>query len=603
VAPPRKTAKRLIVVDSLKPSQLVPFALSDVEQRVKSQSAPDQAAAPLSTGGNSEQAAAVAEQPAPRQLPVGVRRGRLVPRGGVEPHDAGQRGPDYDQVQACANEAALSIDLEGSKSFLTPWLSGTDTLALVPPGHDPLDAVVATGCTRPGRLLIVMQSRDAAHREATRLRRHGLAVDALSTPSDATDRLLASLASSPNGVLFTGVDTFTSEETMSAMQRVQWDRVALADAQRVSELAPDFDPVYDGFVHGFGHLGRPPVLALVRAAPPSVRNDLPHRLGLRNPSRIDLSPIPENVALEVLQTDGGQRSRALSNVVSRAGRPTLVLCLTRADIQDAVMSLRAAGLESHVLDGTRPETWSGTDYGPDSILVGTTADSCPDDIAPALVVHHRAPASLEQYCRDLGKLVRHEPSRSVILAGPEDEAQAKTQLDRSRYRPEEMVALASALVRNTTAGSGVLLDALCSSAGLGRIRAESLLRMFEASGWVHSEGEWYKVTRDSSELMERARGLAARTRTARERDGHRLRSVAAYVISKGCRQESLRRHFGATASRPCGLCDACQSTAVGNGAEAAGTPPSDRAPNRRSTRNAAVGVLFGSRSSSQRFES
>jgi superfamily II DNA helicase RecQ len=174
------------------------------------------------------------------------------------------------------------------------------------------------------------------------------------------------------------------------------------------------------------------------------------------------------------------------------------------------------------------------------------------------LVHFRSPPSLEQYCRDLGWVVHtSEPAKSVVFVSSDDEAMVKGTLERQRPRAEDLVGIAGVLVRQGGNSSTVLLDSLCPAVGMNRARVESLVGIFARTGWVDHAQDWSRLRPDCPDLVDRARGLGARLKTAKERDAQRLRSVFAYVVSRGCRQESLRRHFGTAGSRPCGLCDAC----------------------------------------------
>ncbi len=62
-------------------------------------------------------------------------------------------------------------------------------------------------------------------------------------------------------------------------------------------------------------------------------------------------------------------------------------------------------------------------------------------------------------------------------------------------------------------------------------------------------------------IEEESRHLSGQFATLRTQDGRRLDSVAEYVHAPGCRAVTLRRYFGESNERPCGLCDACRGVA------------------------------------------
>ena len=185
------------------------------------------------------------------------------------------------------------------------------------------------------------------------------------------------------------------------------------------------------------------------------------------------------------------------------------------------------------------------------------------DPAPRTLIHYRAPSSLEQYTRDLGRLDTKDGNASaIVLAALEDEPPMRQWLERQRPRPEDLLQVATVLNQHAGPGKMALVDTLSASVGVGRAKLESLLSLLASAGWVEHKLDWVRVPDNCTDLLDRARALAARLRSLRERDHQRMRSVSAYVIGRNCRHESMRRHFGTAAQRPCGLCDNCRTKAA-----------------------------------------
>ncbi len=521
------------------------------------------------------------EEPVPpseaRALPVGVRRGRLVPRSEAGAPLVGEdHARDFERVARLIADAGLDTDLQGARGYLEPWLSGGDVLALVTPDCDVLGTVVATATALRKRILVVTGGRAASSSCTRKLRQHGLSVTEWPDSEEQQSELRLSLEQGQRPVVFVPVDAVDPVDGLPVLEHIQWDGVVLDEVQRTSELARDFDPLFDRLAQVSPCLGRPPTLALVRAAPPSVRSDLPHRLGLRTPIRIDRAPMHESVTLKVVATEVKQRATALlEQLEANPLRPALVVCSNPPEVDEVLNRLQAAQVASHRLDvGT---TASSDDPTEDSIAVVQADRLGRAHIRPRLLVHYRSPASLEQYCRDLSCLDHARgDAQSIVFSTPDDEAHLKTQLDRARPKPEEIVAFCVALERHASTDQTALVDTLCVTAGFNRARVEPLLRLLTNSGWIQTEGDFIRILRERASLPERARFLAARVRTARERDVQRMRSMAAYVLSKNCRQESIRRHFGTTMSRPCGKCDGCRNhprhAATGQAPESPGSP-------------------------------
>jgi hypothetical protein len=87
-----------------------------------------------------------------------------------------------------------------------------------------------------------------------------------------------------------------------------------------------------------------------------------------------------------------------------------------------------------------------------------------------------------------------------------------------------------------------------------------LLAILEEAELVRLVDGTIEVLRPDT-IEEEARSLSGQFATLRTQDGRRLDSVAEYVHAPGCRAVTLRRYFGESNERPCGLCDACRGVA------------------------------------------
>jgi ATP-dependent DNA helicase RecQ len=481
------------------------------------------------------------------------------------------RSHNFGALERSLAAAGVVADAEALHTYLNPWLNGSDVLAFVPADRAALLGCASVAVANEKKVLIVLPSDENVADQVLLLNSAGL--EATTLPPGAEERGLeaTTFARQKALALVLSLEQLLKEEVLDDARRIGFDLLAIDECQRVSELAPDFDPGLERLADLAPRLGRPPTLALLRGVPPSVRSDLPHRLGLRNPLRVDLSPVHDSLALDVISTDPNRRLGVLTEQLRGTQLPAVVLGYSMADVNDIQSTLQHAGFDARRMDGTqRPASADLT--APAVWVVATGRVNSPIQFAHNLV-HFRSPASLEQYCRDLGWITHTSGrSRSLMLVSSDDESLIKGSLERARPRAEDLTGLASVLVRHGSNSSTVLLDSLCPAVGMNRTRVEALVQIFARAGWVDHSQDWVRLRADCPDLVDRARGLGARLKTARERDSQRLRSVSAYVISRGCRQESLRRHFGTAGSRPCGLCDACRSGRI------AQQPPREEAP-------------------------
>jgi superfamily II DNA helicase RecQ len=198
-----------------------------------------------------------------------------------------------------------------------------------------------------------------------------------------------------------------------------------------------------------------------------------------------------------------------------------------------------------------------------AVIVGVSGMPSHRDPVPRTLIHVHAPTSLEQYARDLGWLdTAAGETWAVVLAVLEDEPQLRQWLERQRPRPDDLVQVATVLSQHAAPGKMALVDTLAASLGFGHSRLEAVLTLLANAGWVEYKSDWVRVPEACIDLLDRARALSARLRSLRDRDHQRIRSVSAYVIGRNCRHESMRRHFGTAAQRPCGICDNCRAKAT-----------------------------------------
>ena len=525
-----------------------------------------------------------------------VRRGRLGPRdpnsgpasetGAPTVLVTGAFDAEWRRIDRLARQLSLRIERESVQGWLEPWLNGKDTLALIQSALDSGTPYLVATQALERKTLLIERTASAAGELAQRYSRLGLKAWALSGSGEERKYVFNQFSTTAGGTLVVPLTAFDDNELVTELLQLKLTGIVAEEAQRISELSFDFDVAYDRLPGIISRLGRPPTLAILRSAPPSVRTDLPHRLGLRNAQRVDLQPLPDTIALEVPVVDLPHRGGTLLERLGQAVAPSLVLCSSPEEVDEVVEILGRASLPfrgSAALSAVGMGHLTTAAHGSESeVYVGISGMPSSRDPMPKTIIHYRAPASLEQYARDLGRLDTTEPGASaIVLAATEDETHVRQWLERQRPRPEDLIQVATLVSQHAGPGKMALVDTLAASFGTGRTRLESLLALLANAGWVEHKMDWVRVPETCTDLLDRARALAARLKSLRERDHQRMRSVSAYVIGRNCRHESMRRHFGTAAQRPCSVCDNCRtkaSHAAANGGTLASEPAEASAP-------------------------
>jgi len=573
----RAPAKIVIRAAYVSPAQRVLEAQAAAQSRARRvQASREESAARAEVSPASELAPVVetsAVSSEPRTSAAFVRRGRLGPRDpNASPNSEPQSSTlstaeafdrEWKLIASAAQKASLTLERELVQSWLEPWLAGKDTLALVRSAQNSSEAYFVAAHALGRKFIVVQRSESIAEEVANRFSRLGMNVHALSASGIDQKAILSRFSSGASGALIVPLAAFDNDELFSELQQLKANGLVAEEAQRVSELSFDFDIAYDRLPTIITRLGRPPTLAVLRSAPPSVRTDLPHRLGLRSSQRVDLQPLPETIALEVPVVDIPHRGGTLLERVGQSAHPITVLCAAVEEVDEILEVFARASVAARASWALSNQVHSPVVAAGPSVTVGVSGMTSNRDPAPRTLIHYRAPSSLEQYTRDLGRLnTKDGDASAIVLAALEDEPPMRQWLERQRPRPEDLLQVATVLNQHAGPGKMALVDTLSASVGVGRAKLESLLSLLASAGWVEHKLDWVRVPDNCADLLDRARALAARLRSLRERDHQRMRSVSAYVIGRNCRHESMRRHFGTAAQRPCGLCDNCRTKAA-----------------------------------------
>src|SRR5216683_5295120 len=165
------------------------------------------------------------------------------------------------------------------------------------------------------------------------------------------------------------------------------------------------------------------------------------------------------------------------------------------------------------------------------------------------VVHLGAPQSPVAYYQQIGRAGRGVPRADVILLPGREDADIWAYFASLAFPSEPVVR--TTLAALAQAGRPLSTNALETRVDLGRARLEMMLKVLDVDGAVRRvSGGWEATGRPWAYDAERYSRVAAER--SREQQ-----AMLAYVSTRDCRMEYLRRQLDDPRAAPCGRCDNC----------------------------------------------
>jgi ATP-dependent DNA helicase RecQ len=459
---------------------------------------------------------------------------------------------------------------------------GRDTVVVLPTGYGKslIYQVPAVMAERP--TVVVSPLLALIADQARSLRRRNVPVIRLDSSLRAAERreAIARLERGGTLIVLTTPETVESKAMAPLLAAAQPWMLCVDEAHCISEWGHDFRPAYLRLGVERERLGVDVVLAMTATATPRVREDIAQRLGMRAPAVVAAPPYRKNLRFSVQQVPGSLKQTAAGKRLRRLQRPGIVYCSTTRTVDAVWAALQGPqGRKRRQGRGPRPipsERYHGRMRtaerqraqdrfmrpGKRLIMVATSAFGMginKPDIR--YVIHYQVPGSLEQYVQEAGRAGRDgKRATCELLFDPEDLDIQRFLLAKGRPSPRQLLRVARALVAWAGEDRAASIRELAVSAGVPQTIARSMCAELEALGLVERQtGGKHAPLVDADTLESAARDLAGRFDTLRRQDEQRLKAVAAYAATDGCRSAFLRRYFGEEDPPPCGTCDRCRA--------------------------------------------
>jgi len=463
----------------------------------------------------------------------------------------------------------------GQPESLDYILKKKDVLAVMPTGSGKSLLYQLPSLALPGLTVVISPLIALIKDQLDKMNALGVAVcRADSTLTVKQKREMEALVAAPGGkLLFTTPERIAVPEFRELLKHSA-DKVGVSlfvvdEAHCVSQWGHDFRPSYLSIRKALEDLGRPPVLATTATAPPHVREDILHQLGMPDAKIVTTTFDRPNLHYEVIAVPGDdEKHNTLITLLKKLPRPGIVYCATVKMVEslyEAVGRHRIPVTKYHgrltkkIRDEQQQKFMAPRSR---NVMLATNAFGLGVDKADIrYVLHYHVPGSLEAYAQEAGRGGRDgKPARCVLLFSPDDVAIQEYFLSgtyptrrqvRSVYRTLEAFADATEQEAKPTIANIAL------SAKVSNARTRTVLSLLKDEKFVVEKrgGRFFLADPppDQALLREKARQYEAR----RIADRQRLDALLEYVGAPGCRNQVILSYLGEEDPPECGRCDNC----------------------------------------------
>ena len=359
-------------------------------------------------------------------------------------------------------------------------------------------------------------------------------------------------------LLYVAPERFQNPRFTAGLRAAGVNLLAIDEAHCISEWGHDFRPDYLQLGAIRERLGTPRTLALTATANPQVRRDIAQRLGIaRRAEEVVTTVDRPNLTLAVERIDGVQDrvEWVVRYARAREGLAGIVYARSRRAVEEIAATLRAAGVRAEAYHAgmqrdLRAAVQRRFTVGDTPVIVATNAFGMGIDKPDVrYVVHVNMPGRLEAYVQEAGRAGRDgDPSECTLLYARSDRNFQQRFIDAAHPTDQQVRASWQRWVEIADRATGQLPYAIADDAGDGFGMTVAALR---DSGLLDPVA--LRIVRGDADARIDT-STVARHRTHAE---DRLREMAEYAETRGCRRALILQYFGEEAPESCDRCDNC----------------------------------------------
>ncbi len=311
---------------------------------------------------------------------------------------------------------------------MTAAIDGRDSLVVLPTGGGKSLCYQAPALLAEGLTVVVSPMISLMKDQVDQLLARGIPAAFLNSSLDAADqrRVSAGLARNEYKLIFIAPERFANEGFYRLLGNARVKSFAIDEAHCISHWGHDFRGDYRQLGELKKRFPTASVHAFTATATPRVRKDIVAQLGLHDPAVLVGDFFRPNLIYRAVQRSG-VFDDVMDSVQERRGKPGIVYCIRRVDVDDLTLMLKSAGIRAigyhaGMSDDSRTQAQDAFAAGQVDVVVATVAFGMGIDRADIrYVIHAAMPKSIEHYQQETGRAGRDgQPAECILFYSGSD---------------------------------------------------------------------------------------------------------------------------------------------------------------------------------------